>query len=173
VLIAQLQRAGVGIDVDAARVEAQFDVRMLGRRLEQHAVQPLAADRMDHLALVLAIGQELQRRMLIVQHAAGHGDHLWRDAARQTGMLECDHATRRQREIDRAATHRWRRARIGASLDEAHALTAPREHQAHQGSNRTGADNGVAGHQVARSVGVAQPGFRVIAAAVRTASKLL
>ena len=54
---------------------------------------------------------------------------------------------------------------------EAHALTAPREHQAHQGSNRTGADNGVAGHQVARSVGVAQPGFRVIAAAVRTAAR--
>ena len=68
--------------------------------LDGEAVQALAADRIDHLTLVLAIGQELQRRLFIVHHAARHRDHLRRDVARHAGMFERDHAARRQREID-------------------------------------------------------------------------
>src|SRR6185437_3421053 len=83
----QPQHASLRIHVQAARLEVQFDARVCGCRVEEQRIEPLAADRPDHLARSRAVGQEAARTALIVQQSPAHRDELAPDVRGQVRGL--------------------------------------------------------------------------------------
>ena len=141
-LVAELQGGGGRIEVHHGTAEAELDRWQLGRGLDQHAVQPLAADRMDDFTLMLAVGQQRAVAGQVVQLPAAHRDQFRPHALEHAGVLERPEPARGERQVDGAAALGRAAARIGAALEHLHTPAAPRQQDGEQRAHGPGADDG-------------------------------
>ena len=114
----ELDAAAGEVAVDGAAVEADLDERLALGGVEEQAVEPAAAHRVDRPRRVGAVGREEGAARDRMDHAPGHPHALGEHRLLEPGAAERLESPRRDREVDRPPTARSRLARVRTALAE-------------------------------------------------------
>jgi hypothetical protein len=113
------------IDVGAAMIEMDTDVRITLRGFDYRCVERGAPDRVDALFRIDVVRCEMQIARFIVDHAATHRDGVPQHLTSDPDLLERMNPARRDCEIDRASPDNISFPRVGPALVKIDIVSAP------------------------------------------------
>ena len=142
----QRELAGVDGDADRPFLELQDHARLLGGRVEQQGVEPVAGDRADRLGPVGAVRLERQLPGTVVHHPAAHGQPVGQHLVGEPDALEGVDAPCRQGEVDRPAAGAGR-ARVRTAFVQRDVVAAARQEHRQQRPGEAGSGDADVSHR--------------------------